>query len=126
MMGGDLPTTDEATLRRLTNPLLRELLTASRGNGEIIREPLADGELIVWTAESTAAPRHYLAVFSTASEAVEVEVPISSVAGDADPGEWRLTDAWDASVEARTATESVRAIVASHGVRWFALDPNDR
>lgn len=123
MMGGDLPTSDDSTLGRLANPMLRELLMQSTGNGEVLREPLDDGELIVWAARSAAEPRHYAALFSTATRTVEVEVAITSITGMTADHEWQLTDAWDASPPPMIAGEAICVTIPPHGVRWLALDP---
>ncbi|MFG1910778.1 glycoside hydrolase family 27 protein [Kribbella sp. NPDC048928] len=106
MMGGDLPTTSPETLALLKNPALQEVLTTSTNAREIIREPLADGELIVWTAE---APNHsYAAIFWTGAASREVTLPADLPAP--------ARDLWTGT----PATEPADTVPA-HGVRWLEL-----
>ncbi|UFU02009.1 glycoside hydrolase family 27 protein [Ruania suaedae] len=75
-MGGDLPTTDEATLADLTNPDVHAIGAHSTDNGELVRER----ELIVWGARGTGshAGSRWAGVFSTADGARTVRVPLTS------------------------------------------------
>lgn len=132
MMGGDLPSTDEATLERLTNPALCRVLTTTTGNREIIREPMSGGdgpgsggELIVWVSQVDDS--YFVAVFWTGGAARELSVPLKSVVGFI-PVEkvWACKDLWE-----QTPSKSVEldaegrftVVVPSHGVRWYELIP---
>jgi alpha-galactosidase len=103
MMGGDLPTTSPETLALLKNPALAELLNTSYDGREVIREPLDDGELIVWTARGDDCS--YAAIFWTGSTPREVSVPLESLAAQGSP-----QDLWDGPDG---------TCVPAHGVRWL-------
>jgi hypothetical protein len=102
-------------------------LSDRQDGGEIVREPLDDGELIVWTAVEGATT--YVAVFWTGRSARSVSIPVVSVVGHAAAsGTWTTRDLWDAGTTPAlhpTAWEPDGALVLdvpSHGVRWVALD----
>ncbi|WP_202872644.1 glycoside hydrolase family 27 protein [Kribbella soli] len=103
MMGGDLPTTSPETLALLKNPALAEVLTTSYDGREVIREPVDDGELIVWTARGQNCS--YAAIFWTGSTPREVTIPLASLAAEGAP-----RDLWG---------DSVTDEVPAHGVRWL-------
>jgi alpha-galactosidase len=113
MMGGDLPTTDDATLDLLANPTLAQVLRSSYDGREVIREPIDDGELIVWTARS--GDDTYVAVFWTGPTSRKVSVPLASVG--AGPSEAR--DLWDGTFQ--PVTGQLEYDVPAHGVRWLKL-----
>jgi hypothetical protein len=102
MMGGDLPTTSPETLALLKNPALRKVLTTATNPREIIREPLADGELIVWTAAGQNCS--YAAIFWTGSAPRKVSIPLDSLAAQGSP-----EDLWPSSSHE----------IPGHGVRWL-------
>lgn len=127
MMGGDLPSTDKATIERLTNPALSRVLATSKDNREIIREPKSagSGEVIVWAA--SAGTSHFVAVFWTGESDYEVSVALTSVVGlTATRGHWAASDlwaqspAWDLKLDAEGR---FAVVVPPHGVRWFELVP---
>ncbi len=60
MIGGDLPTTDEATIKMLTNKELLYINQRSTDN----RELLNSGKWVVWTAKDPATDDKFLAVFN--------------------------------------------------------------
>ncbi|MEU8225498.1 glycoside hydrolase family 27 protein [Kribbella sp. NPDC048915] len=108
MMGGDLPTTTPETLALLKNPALAALLRNSSGNREIVREPLDDGEVIVWTAQGDGCS--YAALFWTGAAPRDVQLPAELPVP--------AKDLWTGEVSSeRTFT------VPAHGVRWLALSP---
>ena len=112
MMGGDLPTTDDETLALLANPALSEVLRKSYDGREIIREPVDDGELIVWTARADDAT--YAAIFWTGPSTRKVSIPLKSLAAQGS-----AHDLWDGT--AHPVTEQLECEVPPHGVRWFRL-----
>ncbi|GAB2675987.1 glycoside hydrolase family 27 protein [Kribbella swartbergensis] len=112
MMGGDLPTTDDETLALLANPALSELLRTSSDGREVIREPMDDGELIVWTARSPGAG--YVAIFWTGPTPRKVSVPLRSLAA-----EGPAHDLWDGTTQ--DAGDQLEYDVPAHGVRWLKL-----
>jgi alpha-galactosidase len=113
MMGGDLPTTDDETLDLLANPALSEMLRSSYDGREVIREPIDDGELIVWTARSE--DDIYVAVFWTGPTSRKVSVPLASVGAGAS----EARDLWDGT--AQPVTGQLEYDVPAHGVRWLKL-----
>ncbi|MFD7160303.1 glycoside hydrolase family 27 protein [Kribbella sp. NPDC059898] len=106
MMGGHLPTTPPETLALLANPALAELLRSSSDGREIIREPLDDGELIVWTAQGNGCS--YAALFWTGARPREVTLPAELPAP--------ARDLWTG-----TPTTERADTVPAHGVRWLEL-----
>lgn len=135
VVGGHLPDTDEATLDRLANPALAAVLARSTHNREIVREPLDDGELVVWTAAATDAATRWVAVFWTGPAQRRLSVPLASVVGAVEARRaWRATDLWrtdggadggpDGGPDAPAPLGAALDVdVPAHGVRWFALDP---
>jgi hypothetical protein len=87
----------------LKNPALAEVLNTSYDGREIIREPLDDGELIVWTARGQDCS--YAAIFWTGPTPREVTIPPESLAAQGSP-----RDLWGGAV----ADE-----IPAHGVRWL-------
>ncbi len=78
MVGGDLPTSPPATIDLLTNADVLEVLSATKDNREVLR----DGELVVWTASSTAPERpgsRYAAVFWLGDQPRRVTIPLLSI-----------------------------------------------
>lgn len=127
MVGGDLPTSDPATLDLLANPAVGHVLRAATGGREIVREPLDDGELIVWTSVEDATT--YVAAFWTGPEPRTVSLPLSSLVGHAAARDtWTTRDLWEPGTTPDlhpTTWEPEGALVLdvpSHGVRWTALD----
>lgn len=150
MVGGDLPSSDEATLSLLDNPALEEVTAGSADNGEIIREPVESGdgqgrkvpgEEIVWRAlasdwadgtPSAHAGGVYAAVFWTGDRPRKVRTALSSLVGlDGADGAWTPVDLWRdrtseparISLEGQGADRELVALVPAHGVVWVALDP---
>jgi alpha-galactosidase len=81
MMGGDLPSTDKATMECLANPALSRVLATTTDNRETIREPKSkgSGEVIVWAANSDTS--HFVAVFWTGESDCELSVALRAVGG---------------------------------------------
>nr|WP_297301657.1 glycoside hydrolase family 27 protein [uncultured Bifidobacterium sp.] len=150
MVGGDLPSSDEAILSLLDNPALEEVTAGSADNGEIIREPVESGdgqdkkilgEEIVWRAlasdwaDGTPSGHDggvYAAVFWTGDRPRRVRTALSSLVGlDGADGAWTPVDLWgnrttepaQISLEGQGADRELAALVPAHGVVWMALDP---
>lgn len=150
MVGGDLPSSDEAILSLLDNPALEEVTAGSADNGEIIREPVESGdgqdkkilgEEIVWRAlasdwaDGTPSGHDggvYAAVFWTGDRPRRVRTALSSLVGlDGADGAWTPVDLWgnrttepaQISLEGQGADRELAALVPAHGVVWVALDP---
>ncbi|WP_235020218.1 glycoside hydrolase family 27 protein [Ruania rhizosphaerae] len=75
-MGGDLPTTDAATLADLTHADALTIGRHSADNGELLRER----DLIVWGARGTgpAAGTRWAGVFNSADGARTIHIPLTS------------------------------------------------
>lgn len=150
MVGGNLPTSDDVTLKLLGNPALVEVTAGSSGNGEIIRERINKdwsddktylGDQIVWRADaadwadgrSSAHPGGvYAALFWTGSQPQEIRVALKSLVGLGAGGrQWNLTNLWqgrepippDLHIEGNDENSELVATVPAHGVVWLALDP---
>ncbi|MGW5187753.1 alpha-galactosidase [Kribbella sp. NPDC004138] len=106
MMGGDLPTSSPETLALLANPALAELLRSSFDGREIVREPMDDGELIVWTAQGDDCS--YAALFWTGASPREMSLPAELPTP--------THDLWTGA----PTTERTYAVPA-HGVCWLRL-----
>ncbi len=125
MVGGDLPHSRPATLALLANPALGRTLRDSRDGREVLREPLGEGELIVWTAEQDA--EQLVALFWTGPAGHRATVPLSSLVGHARAtGDWQARDLWrpDATPDPLPGNE-VDVQIGAHGVVWLALAPMD-
>jgi len=147
MIGGDLPSSREDTLRLLADPALGRVLRSSRDGREILREPDADGELIVWTARAVPepdvagpgatpddGPGAYVALFWTGSGTHRAVVPVQSVLGlgtaPSGPPGWTARDLWAGTPPgagpARRHEGPIAVDVPSHGVVWLLLTPSPR
>lgn len=125
-VGGDLPTSDAATIADLTHPGLLEIHRHSTGGAELFRE----GDLVAWGADGVGASAgtRWVALFSTADAPARVAIPASAlgldVAGTA------LLDIWDGQTIAldppspasgRSALLDLE--VPAHGVRLLKYTP---
>jgi alpha-galactosidase len=125
MIGGDLPSSSQETTALLANPAIREVLHGSVDGQEVLREPRGDGELIVWTARSTAAEREYAAIFWTGREPHRAAVPVGSLLSRR-IGHVQATDLWPVDLPATITGGDLIATIPAHGVAWVALDrPGD-
>ncbi|MFC8193466.1 glycoside hydrolase family 27 protein [Cellulomonas sp. NPDC057328] len=143
MMGGDLPTSDPATVALLATPAVGHVLRTGVDGRELLREPAATdlgagrtdaGEVVVWAARAgDGTHTRYVAVFWTGAHPRTEHLALSSLVGDADAraGRWAVRDLWTGAAlpdpvptgwepEGRLDLE-----VPAHGVRWLALDPTD-
>ncbi|GIG38888.1 glycoside hydrolase family 27 protein [Cellulomonas phragmiteti] len=130
MMGGDLPTSDPATIALLTTPAVGHVLRTATDGRELLREPADDGEVVVWSARCGTGPTHYAAVFWTGAASRVQRLPLSAVLGDDPPADrWTVRDLWTGDllpdpVRDPGSPDTVLTLeVPSHGVRWVALDP---
>ncbi|AEG43588.1 glycoside hydrolase family 27 protein [Isoptericola variabilis] len=129
-VGGDLPTSDAATIADLTNPAVLDVARGSGGGRELLRE----GDLVVWGARGGGergggelAGARWAGVFNTGREARRVRVPAASA--DLPGAPEALTDVWTgervrlAPASAATAGDTVIDVdVPAHGVRLLRLD----
>ncbi|MVN76014.1 alpha-galactosidase [Hymenobacter sp. HMF4947] len=75
MFGGDLPSTDAATLALLTNPRVLAVHHASTHNRQLFRR----GDLVGWTADDPATGDKFLALFNAQDPAASAPTPLDSV-----------------------------------------------
>lgn len=131
MVGGDLPTSSQATIDLLVTPAVGQVLRTSTHGQEALREPLpatpgqgaSAGELIIWTARGSdddAKALRYAAVFSTAATAVRVRVPLSSLV-ESGAGTRSVRDLWDPLAEIALDAGELILDIPAHGVRWLGL-----
>ncbi|QCB92829.1 glycoside hydrolase family 27 protein [Cellulomonas shaoxiangyii] len=138
MMGGDLPTSDPATIALLTTPAVGHVLRTGVDGRELLREPVGDGsdagELVVWAARAgDGTDGRYVAVFWTGDRPRTERLPLSSLLGDDDAarGPWSVRDLWagdDLPAPAGTTAEPRGVLeleVPAHGVRWVELHRQD-
>jgi hypothetical protein len=134
MMGGDLPTSDGATIALLTTPAVGHVLRTGVDGRELQREPAGDGEVVVWGARSGTEATRYVAVFWTGTGVRTEHLPLSALVGDAAASahRWTARDLWDGTPlpdPRATAAEHDGVLtldVPEHGVRWVALEPARR
>lgn len=131
MMGGDLPTSDAATVALLTTPAVGHVLRTGTDGRELLREPADDGEVIVWSARSATGSTHWVALFWTGTGTRTERLALSALVGDAaaDAERWTVQDLWEGTAlpgPRATPAEPTGVLeldVPSHGVRWVALEP---
>jgi alpha-galactosidase len=118
MMGGDLPTTDAATVADLTHRGLIDVLHRSAGGRELLRE----SDTVVWGAGTPDGTVRWVALFNTADEARRVAVPAGAAGLTGHPD--TLVDVWsDEKVVTLPATAAsghdvvLDLEVPAHGVR---------
>jgi hypothetical protein len=115
MFGGDLPTSDRRTIDLLTNRDVLAVLNESCGN----RQERRDADLVIWTAEATDRPAHYLAVFAIGDCPLDVRLPLDPdlalVAGA------RAVELWTGS--AVTLTDDLRVVLPTHGCALYRVEP---
>jgi len=117
MVGGDLPTSPPATIDLLTNADVLEVLSATKDNREVLR----DGDLVVWTASSTAPERpgsRYAAVFWLGDQPRRVTIPLLSIG--ARPTD-TITELWTGET-LRPAGLDLGLELDPHGSRLIRLD----
>ncbi|MEO8334148.1 MAG: hypothetical protein ABI664_04200 [bacterium] len=107
IMGGDLPTLDDATRALRTNP---EVIAVNQ-HGRIPHVVISLGRLRVSSSRAPAAGDHYLAVFNLDSVARRVALPWNDVGLRA--GRWRVRDVWART--SRGTADSLHADLPAHG-----------
>lgn len=120
MFGGDLPSTDEATLALLTNPGVLALLGESTGNRQVIRED----DLAVWTAERTGGPGRYVAVFNTGEAPIDVKLAWAAVGCTPGPAD-QVIDLWE-DTAAPMSRDGLAASLPPHGSSLLLVEPQVR
>lgn len=113
MFGGDLPSTDPATIALLRNPGLADLLSRAQESGEIRRE----NNLVLWRA--TAPGTTWIAAVNTSDGEVRATLDSRDLGLDSAPG--RIVDVWSGEAVAtrpgRDGDRTVRGVTPdSHAV----------
>jgi len=117
MMGGDLPGSDEFTLRLLTNPEVLDVNQRGRGG----RELFARGAHIAWASEAPGGRDRYLAVFNVGDGAAPTSIKVSwAELGLA--GACRVRDLWERR-DLGVFDGEIEAVVNRHGARLYRVSP---
>ncbi|SKC50753.1 Alpha galactosidase A [Krasilnikoviella flava] len=126
-VGGDLPTSDAATVADLAHPGVLEVAHRSAGGRELLREGEPGAETVVWGAATDDASARWVGVFSTAAEARRVRVRAASAGLPGCPA--AVVDVWTGEhvrllpADAATGGDTVLDVeVPAHGVRLLRLD----
>ena len=114
MFGGDLPSTDDQTMSLITNRDVLSILTSSSNNHEVMRN---DG-LAVWVSDSTKSSTRFVAIFSVGDEALELELPLSSVGVEVNS---TFTELWTGAKLEDVAM--ISASIPPHACLLFAVEP---
>ncbi|MFE6969337.1 glycoside hydrolase family 27 protein [Isoptericola sp. NPDC057653] len=132
-VGGDLPTSDAATVADLVHPGVLEVAHRSTGGRELLREGAAGAETVVWgaaTGDGEDATR-WVGLFSTADEPRRVRVLAAAAGLPGRPA--AVVDGWTGERVAlgapgpATGGDGVLDLeVPAHGVRLLRLDGADR
>ena len=120
MLGCDLPSSPPETLGLLTNQDVLEVLKASTGNRELLRE----GDLVIWAAESTTSEDRFGAVFNTGTEVLRRDIPLRDLGlgENAAWHDWSAQESW--TQEKLQGTGDVLSLeIAPHGVCLYRFTP---
>jgi hypothetical protein len=134
MIGGDLPSSDPATIALFTNPEVLAIHANATSSREVFRE---DG-LVLWTADDAQGTR-WVAAFNLASEPRSIALDARNVGlpvSDAGTFPGRLTELWtnrdvtttpvtEQSNRARGVAPGSAALhidIDAHGVRLMRFD----
>ena len=108
ILGAELPSLDEATLRLLTNRDVLRLNRHSFGARQIAR----DDEHAVWVSQDEDGSR-YAALFNLSEKPREVSLELRELEGET----FACRELW--SGEERTAQETLSCVIEPHGARLF-------
>ena len=117
MMGGDLPSNDQFTLKLLTNREVLDVNQHSTNN----RELFARGNQIVWIADVPGSSEKYLALFNVSDDETPVEIKVSCKELGLS-GPCKARDLW-AGRNLGVAQKEIVATVNRHGSRLYRVSP---
>ncbi|MGN8025296.1 glycoside hydrolase family 27 protein [Microbacterium sp. 22242] len=131
MLGGDLPTSDPATIALLQNAEALAVHRDSIGNRELFRE----GDTVLWGAEHADGTR-FAAVFNLADAPRELVLDVRALAFE---GGGAITELWtseplraeavteqsDAARGVAPGSRAVRLALPAHGAALLRCDPAD-
>lgn len=120
MLGCDLPSSPPETLALLTNNDALEALKASSGNRELLRE----GDLVVWTADSTTSEGRFVGVFNTGTEVLLRNLALRDL-GLGEKAEWREWSALESWSQEKVdgVGDQLNAVIAPHGACLYRFTP---
>lgn len=116
MFGGDLPSSDEFTIKLLTNAKVLLVNQASCANRELFRR----GGQVVWTADAADSHDKYVALFNIGEELltqIEVDVVTLGITG-----RYELSDLWTGA-DLGSFVGSIRQDVPRHCAKLLQLRP---
>jgi len=120
MIGGDLPSSDPATIALYTNDEVLRILRDSTGNRELLRER----DLVVWAAES--GDTRWAAIFDLSGDARDESFDTRSIGFGSAPGS--VSDVWSGEsvpVEAvAVQSNAARSVAPGSSVVRVALEPH--
>jgi hypothetical protein len=117
MVGGDLPSNDEFTLKLLTN---REVLAVNQHSTNN-RELFVRDNQIAWVADVPGGSEKYLAVFNVSDEAGPVEIKVSCNEVSR-AQKCRVRDLW-AGRNLGISQKEIVSAVNQHGARLYRVMP---
>jgi alpha-galactosidase len=114
MFGGDLPSSDEFTIKLLTNPEVLRINQTSCANRELFRH----GDQIAWAADALDSNDKYLALFNIGEEpSVVIEVDVETLGLT---GKYSVRDLWNIS-DLGEFQGKLQQEVTRHGAKLFRL-----
>ncbi|MCL1869105.1 MAG: glycoside hydrolase family 27 protein [Promicromonosporaceae bacterium] len=123
MIGGDLPTTDPATIALFTNPDVLAVHAHGRGAREVFRED----PLVLWTAEGPAGER-YAAAFNLGAEPLAVTLDVANVGLPAAPSGGVVRELWTGAdlpvMPVGTQSDDARGVAPGSAAVRLTLEPH--
>ena len=121
MIGGDLPSSDPATVALFTNAEVLAVHARSRGNREVFRED----PLVLWTAEGLGGER-YVAAFNLGEAPLDVALDAANVGLSASEGNVR--ELWTGVelpvVPVATQSDDARGVAPGSAAVHVTLEPH--
>jgi hypothetical protein len=122
MIGGDLPSSDPATIALFTNGDVLAVHARSNGNREVFRE----GPLVIWAADGPAGER-YVAVFNRAETPLDVVLDAGDV-GIAVRPDSHARELWTGApvpvVPVHVQSDDARGVAPGSAALYLTLDPH--
>ena len=120
MIGGDLPSSDPATIALFTNPDVLAVHASSTGNREVFRE----GPLVLWTAGGPDGVR-YVAAFNLGTESLTVALDAGNVGLPLDGDVRELwTGAALPTSRVREQSDAARGVAPGSAAVHVVLEPH--
>ncbi|WP_425957090.1 alpha-galactosidase [Xylanimonas sp. McL0601] len=124
MIGGDLPTSDPATVALFTNPDVLAVHARSSNNREVFRE----GPLVLWTADGPDGER-YVAAFNLGKAPLAVALDAANVSLPASrPSRTTVRELWTGAVlpvvPVTTQSDDARGVAPGSAAVHLDLEPH--